>query len=67
MQHQQLQIHEDLILQMVLPCIVASCAHRKYEVVFGMDLLQSEYFQYKSAKTMGSNFFTYKLHCISSH
>jgi len=61
MQHQQLQTHEDLILQMVLPCIVASCAHHKYEVVFGMDLLQSEYFQYKSAKTIGNNFFTDKI------
>ena len=54
MQHQQRQIHEDLILQMVLPCIVASYVHHKYEVVFGMDLLQSEYFQYKSANTIFS-------------
>jgi len=49
MQHQQWQIHEDLTLQMVLPCIVASCGNHKYEVAFGMDLLQSEYYQYMSA------------------
>ena len=60
MPHQQLQIHEGLILQMGLPCIVASCVHHKYEVVFGMDLLQSEYFQYMSAiviNKIGNNFF----------
>ena len=49
MQHQQLQKHEGLVLQMVLPCIVASYEHHIYEEVFEMDLWQLEYFQYKSA------------------
>ena len=50
MQHQQLQIHEGSTLQMVLPCTVASCVHHKDEVIFGMDLLQSICFRYKSVK-----------------
>lgn len=52
MRHPQLRKHEGLILQMVLLCIVASCENHKYEEVFGMDLLQLEYFQYKSVKTL---------------
>lgn len=52
MRHRQQQTHEGLILLTVLPCIVASCEHHKYEVVFGMDLWQSEYFQYTSAMTI---------------
>jgi hypothetical protein len=70
MQHQLLQIHEDLILQVALPCIVASCVHHKYEAAFGMDLWQSEYFQYKSAieiKNIGNNFYIDKMHWILSH
>ena len=49
MQHQQLQKHEGSVLQMVLPCIVASCEHHKDEAVFGMDLWQLEYFRCMSA------------------
>jgi hypothetical protein len=52
MQHQQLQIHEGLTLQMALLCIVASCVNRKDGVVFGMDLLQSVCFQYMSIKAI---------------
>jgi len=37
MQHQQPQKHEDSALQMVLPCIVASCGHHRDEAVFEMD------------------------------
>lgn len=37
MQHQQLQKHEDLALQKVPPCIVASCEHHRDEAVFEMD------------------------------
>lgn len=36
MRHQQLQKHEDLVLQMVLPCIVASYDYHRYAAVFGM-------------------------------
>jgi len=60
MQPQLLQIHEGLILQVALPCIVASCARHKYEAAFGKDLLQSECFRYKSAieiKNIGNNFY----------
>lgn len=52
MQHPQSQIHEGLTLQMALPCIVASCVHHKDAVAFGMDLLQSICFQYKSVKVI---------------
>jgi hypothetical protein len=37
---------------MALLCIVASCVNRKDGVVFGMDLLQSICFQYKSVKAI---------------
>ena len=37
MKHQQPQKHEDLTLQMVLPCIVASCDHHRDGAVFEMD------------------------------
>lgn len=49
MQHRQLQKHVGLVLQMVLPCIVASYEHHKGEAIFEMDLWQLEYFRYKSA------------------
>lgn len=48
MQHLQWQRHEGLILQMVLPCIVASCVNHTNEPIFEMDLLQLRYFLYKS-------------------
>lgn len=47
-QHLQWQRHEGLILQMVLPCIVASYVYHTNEAIFEMDLLQLRYFLYKS-------------------
>lgn len=47
-QHLQWQRHEGLVLQMVLPCIVASCVNHTHEPIFEMDLLQLRYFLYKS-------------------
>lgn len=58
MQHQQLQKHEGLVLQMELLCIVASCEHRKYEEVFGMDLWQLKFHPYKSATIKGHTYVT---------
>lgn len=52
MQHLQLQKHEGLALQMQHLYIVPSCAYHTYVVIFGMDLLQSVYFQCMSAEHM---------------
>lgn len=50
MQHLQLQKHEGLALQMQHLYIVPSCAYHTDVVIFGMDLLQSVYFQCMSAE-----------------
>lgn len=47
-QHLRWQRHEGLILQMALPCIVASCVNHTNEAIFEMDLSQLRYFLYKS-------------------
>jgi len=41
MPHQQLQRHEGLTLQILLPCTVPSWGYHKDEAVFETDLLQS--------------------------